>query len=141
MLVSLPWERKPCRYTIKKNDTFRISGSMLWRHGPNWLIGVTIESNLVEDPEMPEGCLKELKTTQHRGMHTLLSSGESIDLSCKINCGEFSKLSRLLRVTTYVIIIVSVLLKCRVKKIERVVSPELSAEEVAEAESLWVTAA
>ena len=70
----------------------------------------------------------------------MLSSGESIDLSCIINCIEYSKLSRLLRVTAYVIRTVSVL-KSRVKKIERVASPELSAEEIAEVESLWVIAA
>ena len=135
-----PGRENPADIPSRGMTPSELSISTLWRHGPNWLICFTMEWNLVEDPEMPEGCLKELKNTQHRGTHTLLSSGESIDLSCIINCSEYSKLNRLLRVTAYVIRAVSVL-KSRVKKIERVASPELSAEEIVEAESLWVLAA
>ena len=69
---------------------------MLWRHGPNWLVGFTMESNLAEDVEMLEGCFKELKTTQQGGTHTLLCAGELIDLSCIMKCNDLSKLSRLL---------------------------------------------
>ena len=117
-----------------------LSGNRLWRHGPNWLVGFAVESNCVEESDVPEACLKELKMTQPRGTHMLLNSGEPTDLSCLINCKDFSKLSRLLRVTAYVIRLVRVL-KCKIKRIEVVVTPELSAAEVAEAESLWVTVA
>lgn len=73
-----------------------LSGNILWRHGQNWLVRFTIESNRVKESAIPEACLKELKTTQPIGAHTLLNPGESTDLSCIINCKDFSKLSRLL---------------------------------------------
>jgi len=117
-----------------------LSRNLLWRHGPNWLVGFTMESNHVEVSTIPEACLKELKITQPNRTHTLLTPGESTDLSCIINCEDFSKLSRLLRVTAYVIRIVRVL-KCKIKRTKMVVSPELSAAEIAEAESLWVKVA
>ena len=117
-----PGKENPADMPSRGVTPSELSVSMLWRHGTNWLVGFTMESNPAEDVEMPEGCFKELKATQQGGTHTLLSSGESINLSCIINCHDFSKLSRLLRVTAYVIRIVRVL-KCKVKRKEMVVSP------------------
>ena len=135
-----PGRENPADIPSRGIMPLELRGNRLWRHGPDWLVSFTMETNCTEESAIPEACLKELKVTQPRETLTLLSSSEPTGLSCIINCKDFSKLSRLLQVTAYVIRIVRVL-RCKIKKMEVVASPELNAAEIAEAETLWVTVA
>ena len=64
-------EDNPADIPSRGVTTTELAGSTLWRHGPSWLVGFTTGLNCDEDSEMPEACLNELKTTRHRGTHTL----------------------------------------------------------------------
>ena len=133
-----PGQENPADIPSRGISPTELSKSLLWRHGPNWLVHPTDvlhgnEGNSV----MPELCLEELKIKQGDVTHTLLNSDEIVDLGCVMDCKNFSKLSTLLRVTAYVIKSIRVL-KSKIKKIETSVPTELSAADVAEVESLWV---
>jgi len=82
---------------------------------------------------MPDLCL-EVK--QGEVVHTLLNADETINLNCVIDCKNFSRLSTLLRLTAYVIRFIRVL-KSKIRE-GTLVSSELNAGNIAEAESLWV---
>ena len=74
--------------------------SLLWRHGPDWLRSIPSVSRS-EETTMPEECAEEMKV---KGMssHSLLISTDSCGIGTVIDCGRFSKLQKLLRVTAYV---------------------------------------
>ena len=73
--------------------------SLLWRHGSDWL--PSFISGGSEETTMPEECVEEMKV---KGMssHSLLISTDSSGIGTAIDCERFSKLQKLLRVTTYV---------------------------------------
>ena len=73
--------------------------SLLWRHGPDWLRSFT--SGGSEETTMPEECVEEMKV-KCMSSHSLLISTDSSGIGIAIDCERFSKLQKLLRVTTYV---------------------------------------
>ena len=75
--------------------------SLLWRRGPDWLHSIP-SIRRSEETTMPEGeCAEEMKV---KGMpsHSLLISTEHCGIGTVIDCGRFSKLQKLLKVTAYV---------------------------------------
>jgi len=76
-----------------------LTNCRLWRYGPAWLV----ERNPALEEEgnaMPDECLKEIKGTRCYIMH---ASQITLNLDKIICCKNFSRLRRLLRVTSYVI--------------------------------------
>ena len=86
---------------------------------------------------MPEACAKELKATQPSDTHILLNPSETVNLMSVITLESFSKLSRVLRVTAYVVKFVSQCIS-RVRKCDSTLSKELTAAEILDAENLLV---
>ena len=73
----------------------------LWQHGPSWLIDPTSDPDM-EELVMPDECLREM-SKQDQPILNLLTTGTSCSISAAINCENFSKLTRLLRVTAYLL--------------------------------------
>ena len=103
-----PGQENPAEISSRGISPTESSKSLLWRHGPNWLVH-------------PQGDVT----------HTLLNPDEIVNLGCVIDCKNCSKLSTLLRVTVYVIKFVWVL-KSKIKEVETSVSTEMSAADVTE---------
>ena len=115
-----------------------------WWKGPKWLSHSVSEWPLMEDvdvSELTQESLKELKTTSLRhSVETsvnVVSADKNTSLEKITDCAKFSSLSRLWRVTAYVLCFVSNLKKMT-QKMEVKFSPVLTAEEVRKAENLWI---
>ena len=133
-----PGQDNPADIPSRGVSPMELSNNVLWRHGPNWLAHFTDDSQISEgNLGMPDLCLAELKVKRGEVVHTLLNTDETINLSCVIDCKNFSRLSRLLRVTAYVIRFIRIL-RSKIRGGEMLVSSELNAGDMAEAESLWV---
>ena len=105
----------------------------LWWNGP-----ASLEKNTYEELTMPVECAVEMMT-EDRVTHNLFASNSTSGkgLQQVIVCENYSTLTRLLRVTAYVIRFVKIL-KSRVGSISTLQSPTLGPEEIAEAERLWI---
>ena len=107
----------------------------VWHYGPDWLIYPRTSRD--EELEMPEDCLKEIKTT-HYPTHSLLTAEGSNSLSNIMHCENYSNSLKLLRITVYVCrFIEKVRAKIRgvnAKELNR----ELTAAKLKKAERLWV---
>jgi len=116
-----------------------LSGNVLWRHGPSWLVDCSSEPSLPEEEEliMPDACAVELGAVQPNSSHTLLSSTESVDLGQVIKLENYSKLSRLLRATAYGLRFMSQY-KLRLQRRDTALPKELTASEIVKAKNLWV---
>ena len=66
-----------------------------------------------------------------RGVHNLLIHTGTLDVSCVIDCKRYSTAQRLYRITAYVLKFIGMLRK-------RAQSPELTIQDIAEAERLWI---
>lgn len=103
----------------------------LWRRGPDWLYADVPHT----DPEptcMPEECAVELKGTALRLLNLMTTDSQgSIDKV--MNCEKFSTLSKLLRVTSYMVRAVR-----RFKNSKEDVPANLTPDELAYAEMLWI---
>ena len=109
-------------------------GNSLWWNGPQDT-SCLVSSN-IEELAMPKECATEMKA-KDVVTHSLLTPHPSADINLQrlIVCEDYSKLARLLRVTTYVLRFVR-LLKT---KTEYTGTPGLPTPgEIAEAERLWV---
>jgi len=105
-----------------------LSTSKLWRNGPEWL---KAETNPVQLPvEIPEPCVAELKASSLVVVHSLLISRPP-GISHIINCERFNSIPKLYRVTACVLKFLSMLMK-------QVQSPELTVQDLSEAEKLWI---
>lgn len=78
-----------------------LEDSLLWRHGPSWLLSISSDEQN-EEITMPEECVEEIKVKAYMPSHSLLISTKSGGICKVINCEQFSKLLTLLRVTVYV---------------------------------------
>ena len=75
--------------------------SLLWKHGPDWLRSIP-SVRRSEETIMPEECVDEMKV-KVMPSHSLLISTESCGIGTVVDCGRFSKLQKLLRVTVEVV--------------------------------------
>ena len=82
--------------------TSELATCELWWNGPTW----AVNSNIIESEGqvIPAECEEEL-TTRGRSTHNLLtsSSASNVKLHEVVTCEQYSTLSRLLRVTAYVL--------------------------------------
>ena len=79
-----------------------LSASTLWRRGPLWM-GERDDVPIPNEIDMPKDCALELRKTSKETSHTLLIPGPIVGIGAVIRCQDFSSLSRLFQVTTYVL--------------------------------------
>ena len=84
---------------------------------------------------MPDECLREMKGKQNQPIINLLTTGTPCGISAVISCEDFSKLTKLLRVTAYVLRFCEIL-KNRVKGMSRQGIVKLTAPEIAAADQV-----
>ena len=111
-----------------------LSVSQLWRQGPPWLYepGTTRSTQECGKVSVPEECMVEVKSSS-RSAHSLLTTHPADTIGSLIKCEDFSSLTRLFRVTAYVLRAVKLFKKAAVHT-EKPLSPE----ELDEAERLWL---
>ena len=130
-----PGRENPADLPSRGMSPNELAGSRLWHYGPDWLIHPRTCRD--EELEMPEDCLKEIKTT-HCPTHSLLTAEGSNSLSNIIHCENYSNLLRLLRVTAYVCRFVEKV-KGKIRGVKaKELNSELTAAELNKAERLWV---
>lgn len=115
----------------------------MWWNGPEFLQQKENEWSPIQTRQsIDESALKELVKQQPEVTHSLVNSEENpseADLNNIIDCDRFSDLTRLLRITAYVLRFVNNLKqrsqspRTRKKRIK-----ELTAEEISSAETLWI---
>ena len=93
--------------------------------------------NVIEESVMPVECVTEMKAPTHS---LLTSNSLTVNLEQFITCEDHSSLSRLLRVTAYVIRFIK-LLKHKEMFTGTIWSIILEPEEITEAERLWIVQA
>ena len=88
---------------------------------------------------MPEECATEMKAKDKCAVHSLLTTDVTTGLRQIMKCDDFNTLSRLCRVTAYVLRFMKAL-KSRIQSSVTDVSCTLSlnATEISEAEKLWI---
>ena len=114
----------------------QLSSDKLWRGGPDWLLTI---SSIKDEPDpnvVPEECLTEMKSKDAKSVHTLVANEQGPMLREVIDCKKYGTMSRLLRVTAYVIRAVEAFKNIRQVTLRS--NSALTPEELANAEKLWI---
>ena len=125
----------PADIPSRGNSPRELINNKLWWSGPDWL--ECQEMNEIEESVMPVECVTEMKAPTHS---LLTSNSSTVNLEQFITCEDHSSLSRLLRVTAYVIRFIK-LLKHKARSTGTIRSIILEPEEITEAERLWIVQA
>ena len=123
-----PGKGNPADIPSRGMAALELSSCLMWKDGPPWLNTPIIVSPLPED--MPDQCLTELMSTPQETGHSLLVT-EPSTIGQIIDVERFSTKQRLFRTTAYVLKFPRLLRK-------KAVSTELTVDDVAEAEQIWI---
>ena len=98
-----PGKDNPANLPSRGMPFKQLISSELWRRGPDWLTTGRTEEHMEEEEPMPEGCTQELKGKTGRPLHNLMVVEPTTTIGQLITCETFSSVSRLFRVTAYVL--------------------------------------
>ena len=132
-----PGKENPADLPSRGVSVEELMNNHLWFNGPSWLLDGAIVTHRFEEDSVPEECIAEMKVSdkhKHQAMHALLAIG---NVSTIVKCENFSSLTRLLRVTGYVLKFIDVL-KTRITKPDETPSMSLSAKDISVAEAFWI---
>ena len=107
----------------------------LWRNGPEWLGTKLTSPEEIDSANMPEECASEMKVKSQRIHNLLIPNSKSI-IKEVMDCRDYSTVSRLLKVTAYVLRAVKIF---KARSSAFTYSAILTNEELADAQRLWVT--
>ena len=128
-----PGKENPADLPSRGVSVEELMNSHLWFNGPSWLLDGTTVTHSVEEDSIPDECIAEMKVNdrrKHQAMHVLFVTG---NVSTIVKCENFSSLSRLLRVTGYVLKFIDVL-KTRITKPGDTPSVTLSTKDISVAD-------
>ena len=98
-----PGLSNPADLSSRGLTLLELSVSQLWHQGPPWLHEQDAESTQEFDSaSIPRECMREMKASKEN-LHSLLTTHQAPMISGVINCEDFSALTRLLRVTAYIL--------------------------------------
>ena len=129
-----PGLSNPADLSSRRLTLLELSLSQLWRQGPPpWLLiqDVTPDQE-ADETTMPAECASEMKTSKEKTQNLLITT-QAPTIASVIKCKEFSTLSRLLRVTAYVLRAVKLF-----KRMNTCPKGPLAPQELVEAEELWI---
>ena len=109
--------------------------NQLWRQGPEWLYADVPWVEPEPCTSMPGECAVELKGAPLPSLNLVTADFQG-SISELMSCDRFSTLSRLLRVTAYVVRAIK-----SFKGKREAIFPGLTSEELAHAEMLWIRSA
>ena len=118
-------------------DIWEPANRQLWFNGPHWLTDKMTAGYNEEEEDVPHECIAEMKLREqhkYQAMHILFVQ---TDISTVLQCEKFSSLSRLLRVTAYVLKFISIL-QAKVKRSADIPSFRLSSRDITNAEDYWI---
>ena len=127
-----PGLSNPADFPSRGLTLLELSVSQLWRQGPPWLHEEDTNLNQELEVSMPRECVSEMKASKEK-THNLLITTQAPTVGSVIKCEDFSMLTRLLRVTAYVL--------RAVKLFKRLIPHSkgpLCPEKLVEAEKLWI---
>ena len=128
-------ETNPADLPSRGLSLVELSVNHLWRSGPKWLnVKLVIEEET--DPKricMPDECATEMRAKDCQPSHNLLTSESGPTIGEIMKLQDYSNLSHLRRVTAYVLRAVKMF------KASFFPSNQLTAEELGDAERLWIT--
>lgn len=131
-----PGKENPADLPSRGLTPLEMSASALWRRGPPWM-GERDDPPIPDSIDMPKDCALELRGTSKETSHTLLIPGSSIGIGAVMRCQDFSSLSSLFRVTTYVLKFARALVRVLNKGSEDSQLQVADSPESDEAERLW----
>ena len=115
--------------------TLELTVNQLWQQGPEWLYADVPWVKPEPCTSMPEECAVELKGTPLPSLNLVTADFQG-SISDLMSCDRFSTLSKLLRVTAYVVRAIK-----GFKGKREDISPGLTFEELAHAEISWIRSA
>ena len=130
-----PGQENPADMPSRGITTTELAASKLWRSGPEWLKSEMVNVDCPQqEMVMPTECATELRARDKKMVYGLLNcqSPSPANLESIISSERYSTLSRLLRVTAYVLRFVK-----QLKKSTNIQEWALATDEIAEAERLW----
>ena len=130
-----PGVSNPADLPSRGLTTMEVAVNQLWRRGPEWLYEDALPCSGAEPGCMPEECSAELTATALRSLNLVVNESHG-SISSLLSCEKFSTISKLLRVTAYVMRAVR-----RFKKSKDDFPTDLTPQELAHAEKLWITSA
>ena len=95
-------ETNPADLPSRGLSLLELSVNQLWRHGPEWLGTKLTSQDESDSGSMPEECAMEMKA-KSQPSHNLLAPNPKQTVGEIMDCWNYSTLSRLLRVTAYVL--------------------------------------
>ena len=131
-----PGASNPADLPSRGLSTLEFSVNQLWRNGPEWLTKdpATPQCDLEQDM-MPDQCYPELRASAVKSLN-LISTDSQGTIESLMKCQDYSTLSRLLRVTAQILRAIK-----GFKHDHTVNHDTITAEELAQAESLWIISA
>lgn len=131
-----PGKTNPADLPSRGLSFLELAVNTLWRCGPDWLpVSLSQDCQEVETSSMPEECSCEMKRQQP--IHAMLAVGLGPNVEQVMDCSRYGSLSRLLRVTAYVIRAARLFRGKALALDGRALSPD----ELAETEKLWLISA
>ena len=129
-----PGLENPADIATRSSNPVKLSEDSRWFKGPEWLRGNEIERPERHVTNLPEDCLKEVRSTckESTNMTLLIETGTQMNISKILDATRFSSYMKLLRVIAYILRFVK---NCKDRCIN---TKELTAEELDGAEIVWI---
>ena len=142
------WQWKYCPGKINPADLAsrgvtgkELVNNSLWWNGPEFLLKPESEWPTFTFNQVDETAMHEIVKCQPQTVHSLVNHAQlnSCDLNKVIDLNKFSSLTKLLRVTAYILRFIEVLKHRRLNRIqEQSKKSHLQASEIERAENLWI---
>ena len=131
-----PGKENPADMASRGISPQELEESLLWRHGPDWLCSIVLDTKHVEIT-MSEECITETKVKSCEPSCNMLITTDNGGIGKVIDYKRFSTLQKLLKVTVYVKKFVQYF-KATIKRHNPVVDWTVTVDDIEKAELHWI---